>query len=168
MESSIWYSYLLYAGVWWRWMGALIGQKQQWSLWEMVDEAQNDASSLHKAWDEQVKPMMACWEGGSIWSKAGTISWNDIYVSNVCNHARVETTHTHTHTHAGKHMRCSLLPLPQLEPSIHRDSLPTLHLMREERRHIFFFSCGSKLTHISNTEHWCLLSLISVISSILI
>lgn len=31
-------------------------------------------------------------------------------------------------------MKCSLLPLPQLKPSIHRDALPTLHLMREERR----------------------------------
>lgn len=37
------------------------------------------------------------------------------------------------------HMRCSLLPLPQLVPSFHTDALPTLHLMREERRHIGIF-----------------------------
>lgn len=47
-----------------------------------------------------------------------------------------KSMHEFRATHRGKHMRRSLLPLAQLVPSFHTDALPTLHLMREERRDI--------------------------------
>lgn len=46
-----------------------------------------------------------------------------------------KSMHEYRATQRGKHVRCSLLPPPQLVPSFHTDALPTLHLMREERRH---------------------------------
>lgn len=64
--------------------------------WEMVDEAQNDAS-LHKAWDEQVKPIMTFWEGSTGPKREQPVLSNSGILENgnfICNHAQVETTHT--------------------------------------------------------------------------
>lgn len=63
--------------------------------------------------------------------------WTD-YLLHACYSMRKKkqkSMHEYRATQRGKHVRCSLLPLPQLVPSFHTDALPTLHLMREERRH---------------------------------
>lgn len=63
--------------------------------------------------------------------------WTD-YLLHPCYSMRKkkeQSMHEYRATQRGKHMRCSLLPLAQLVPSFHTDALPTLHLMREERKH---------------------------------